>query len=152
MYLQQSQSPLLQFFQESKPGSTQQDSQPDDSLREFQPDHYSYRWSRFMVHKVMVHKVHGSPWWFVYTIAPIISRTTTPGTSRLTWCSLLHRSLHASSHPFSQCLYYFLYIHRSTCFSRLVPDRILVRQSAILSLPSMNPTNQILAAEASRTA
>lgn len=47
--------------------------------------------SRFMVHKVMVHKVHGSPWWFVYTIAPIISRTTTPGTSRLTWCSLLHR-------------------------------------------------------------
>lgn len=90
-YIKQSQSPLLRCFQESKPGSTQQDSQPDDSLREFQPDHYSYRWSRFMVHKVMVHKVHGSPWWFVYTIAPIISRTTTPGTSRLAWCSLLHR-------------------------------------------------------------
>ena len=36
---------LAAILQESKPGFPQQDSQPDDSLRDFQPDHYSYRFS-----------------------------------------------------------------------------------------------------------
>ena len=137
---------------DSEPGPTSQDFQPDRSLWDFQPNQCFGGLNRHGSN-VLGPQGYGSPWWFVHTIEVDTSRHNRFRTKSAERCDLLHQDTPLLlAHPILTVLHHFRYIHRFTCFSRTVPDRILVRQSAMFHSPLIKPTSQTPAAEASRTA
>ena len=84
----------------------------------------------FLVHKVMV--PHGGS----FTQSPSIPHDRRLRTKSAERCDLLHQDTPTLlAHPIITVLHYFRYIHRFTCFSRTVPDRIFMLAAATFYFP-----------------